>query len=77
MKLEEFDQYFEGRKKLLPRPSDLSYYNYDTVVSTSNNSPNFQVVADNAAGLLFKNKHDRKVRDAQRRMRSSSPQCCG
>lgn len=61
LKLEEFEPYFEGRKKLLPRPSDLSYYNWDTQTSTSNSSPNFQVLADNEAGLLFKNKRDRKV----------------
>lgn len=61
LKLEEFEPYFEGKKKLLPRPSDLSYYNWDTQTSTSNSSPNFQVIADNEAGLLFKNKRDRKV----------------
>ncbi len=61
MKLEEFEPYFEGKKKLLPRPSDLSYFNWDTQTSTSNSSPNFQVIADNEAGLLFKNKRDRKV----------------
>jgi hypothetical protein len=59
--LEEFDPYFEGKKLLLPRPSDLSFYNWETQISTSNSSPNFQVLADNDAGLLFKNKRDRKV----------------
>lgn len=52
---------FERKKRLLPRPSDLSYFNWETQTSTSNSSPNFQVVADNEAGLLFKNKRDRKV----------------
>jgi len=51
---------------VLPRPSDLSFYNWDTQTSTSNSSPNFQVIADNEAGLLFKNKRDRKVRCAER-----------
>jgi hypothetical protein len=64
LKLEEFEPYFEGKKKVLPRPSDLSFYNWDTQTSTSNSSPNFQVIADNEAGLLFKNKRDRKVRCA-------------
>jgi len=45
----------------MPRPSDLSYYNWETQTSTSNSSPNFQVIADNETGLLFKNKRDRKV----------------
>ena len=82
----------------MPKPSDLSYYNWETQHSTSNSTPNFQVlscsqeykkgkerrrnaegklwrggderrvaklyqqvIADNEAGLLFKNKRDRKV----------------
>lgn len=61
LKTEEWGPYFEGKKKILPKPSDLSFYNWDTGVSTSNSSPNFQVLADNEAGLLFKNKRDRKV----------------
>mmetsp|Transcript_14550 Transcript_14550/g.22970 ORF Transcript_14550/g.22970 Transcript_14550/m.22970 type:complete len:244 (+) Transcript_14550:88-819(+) len=56
-----FGAYFERRKRLLPRPQDLSYYNWETQTSTSNSTPNFQVIADNEAGLLFKNKRDRKV----------------
>jgi hypothetical protein len=61
LKVEAFEPYFDGKKKLMPRPSDLSYYNWETQTSTSNSSPNFQVIADNEAGLLFKNKRDRKV----------------
>lgn len=30
-------------------------------MSTSSGTPNYQVTAENAAGLLFKNKRDRKV----------------
>jgi len=30
-------------------------------MSTSNATPNYQVTAENAAGLLFKNKRDRKI----------------
>ena len=61
LKTENFEPYFERRKKLMPKPSDLSYYNWETQHSTSNSTPNFQVIADNEAGLLFKNKRDRKV----------------
>ena len=42
--------------------SDLSFYNWDTQHSTSNESPNFQILPDHEQGLLFKNKRDRKAR---------------
>ena len=61
LKTENFEPYFERKKKLMPKPTDLSYYNWETQTSTSNSTPNFQVIADNEAGLLFKNKRDRKV----------------
>eukprot|EP00499_Haloplacidia_sp_CaronLabIsolate_P014499 CAMPEP_0196786746 /NCGR_PEP_ID=MMETSP1104-20130614/21924_1 /TAXON_ID=33652 /ORGANISM="Cafeteria sp., Strain Caron Lab Isolate" /LENGTH=198 /DNA_ID=CAMNT_0042157075 /DNA_START=12 /DNA_END=605 /DNA_ORIENTATION=- len=61
LKQEDFEPYFDGKKKLLPRPSDLSYYNWESQTSTSNSSANFQVITDNETGLLFKNKRDRKV----------------
>lgn len=61
LKTENFELYFSRKKKLLPKPSDLSYYNWETQTSTSNHSQNFQVIADNYEGLLFKNKRDRKV----------------
>lgn len=34
---------FERKKRLLPRPTDLSFYNWDSQVSTSNATANFQV----------------------------------
>lgn len=61
LKTEDFEPYFTGRKRLLPRPSDLSFYNWETQTSTSNPTPNYQVIAENASGLLFKNKRDRKI----------------
>lgn len=61
LKTEGWEGYFEGKKPLLPRPSDLAYYNWDTSTSTSTSSPNFAVLADSEVGLLFKNKRDRKV----------------
>jgi hypothetical protein len=45
----------------MPHASDLSFYNWETQTATSNPTPNFQIIADNEAGLLFKNKRDRKV----------------
>eukprot|EP01112_Ceratiomyxa_fruticulosa_P022561 TRINITY_DN829_c0_g4_i1.p1 TRINITY_DN829_c0_g4~~TRINITY_DN829_c0_g4_i1.p1 ORF type:complete len:242 (-),score=50.14 TRINITY_DN829_c0_g4_i1:60-785(-) len=61
LKTENFEPYFERKKRLLPRPTDLSFYNWETQTPTSNPTPNFQVIADNEAGLLFKNKRDRKI----------------
>lgn len=61
LKTENFEPYFERKKKLMPMMTDLSFYNWETQTSTSNATPNFQVIADNEAGLLFKNKRDRKV----------------
>ncbi|KAM4809879.1 cilia- and flagella-associated protein 299 [Rhinophrynus dorsalis] len=61
LKTEDFEVYFTGKKKLLPRPTDLSFYNWESHVSTSNASPNYQVIAENSSGLLFKNKRDRKI----------------
>ncbi len=53
--------YKKEPEKLLPKPSDLSYYNWDTQTSTCNSTANFVVSADSEAGLLFKNRRDRKV----------------
>mmetsp|Transcript_597 Transcript_597/g.609 ORF Transcript_597/g.609 Transcript_597/m.609 type:complete len:246 (-) Transcript_597:169-906(-) len=61
LRTDDFVPYFERRKRLLPKPTDLSYYNWETQVSTSNSSPHYMVLADSAQGLLFKNKRDRKV----------------
>lgn len=46
LKTDDFQAYFERRRKLLPRATDLSFYNYDTGTSTSNSTANFQVIAD-------------------------------
>ncbi|KAM9544956.1 cilia- and flagella-associated protein 299 [Salvelinus alpinus] len=61
LKTEDFDPYFNGKKRLLPRATDLSFFNWETQVSTSNVSANYQVIAENSSGLLFKNKTDRKI----------------
>lgn len=46
LKTEDFRPIFEGTKKLLPRPTDLSYYNWKTQMCVSNDSPNFKVDAN-------------------------------
>lgn len=75
LKNEPFEPYFERKKKLLPKSSDLSYYNWETQTSTSNSTPNFQVIADSETGLLFKNKRDRKVVNVDPKVRLI-PSCC-
>lgn len=35
--------YFSRTRRMLPRPSDLSYYNWETQLSTSNPTPTWQV----------------------------------
>lgn len=61
LKVEDFDIYFSGKKKLMPKPSDLSFFNWETQMSTSYSTPNYQVITDNPTGLLFRNKRDRKI----------------
>lgn len=46
LKTEDFRPYFEGKKKLLPKPTDLSYYNWRTGMCVCNDSPNFKVDAN-------------------------------
>ena len=59
---QDFRPIFEGKKQLLPKSTDLSYYNWKTGVCVANDSPNFKVDASNGEqGLLFRNKRDRKV----------------
>ena len=57
----DFRQIFMGKKKLQPKKSDLSYYDWDVQSGVMNDSPNFRVQADGKEGLLFRNKRDRKM----------------
>lgn len=60
--MEDFRPYFSGEKVLLPKTTDLSFYNWVTRTCVSNDSPNFKVDATSGnQGLLFRNKRDRKV----------------
>lgn len=62
LKTEDFRPIFEGKVRLMPKPTDLSYYNWKTGVCASNDSPNFKVDSGSGeSGLLFRNKRDRKV----------------
>lgn len=48
-------------KLLLPPFFCCSFYNWKTQVSTSNSSPNFEVIYDDPNGLLFRSKRDKKI----------------
>ena len=61
LKTEDFKLYFSGGRKIKPKPTDLSFYNWESKSATVNESPNFRVDANSEAGLLFRNKRDRKV----------------
>jgi len=61
LKTDDFREYFLKNDILMPRPSDLSFFNWDAQSCTLNDSPNFRVDANSDAGLLFRNKRDRKV----------------
>jgi hypothetical protein len=61
LKNDEFKEYFEGSKTLLPRKTDLSYYNWDTQRCFITHSKNFKVDANSEEGLIFRNKRDRKM----------------
>lgn len=71
LKTEDFRPIFQGLARLVPKPTDLSYYNWKTGVCASNDSPNFKVDASSGeSGLLFRNKRDRKVINVNQKNRT-------
>nr|XP_054364853.1 cilia- and flagella-associated protein 299 [Mirounga angustirostris] len=69
LKIEDFEVYFSGKKRLLPKPADMSFYNWDSHIAVWNSTPNYQVIADNPEGLLFKYKRDRKILNVDPKVR--------
>ena len=61
MRTQDFKHIFMKKKQLQLMPTDLSYYNWEGQACSINDSPNFRVDANSDAGLLFRNKRDRKV----------------
>ncbi|KAM5285824.1 cilia- and flagella-associated protein 299 isoform 2-T2 [Hipposideros larvatus] len=61
LKTEDFEVYFNGKRRLLPKCTDLSFYNWESHIAVWNSTPNYQVITDNPEGLLFKYKRDRKI----------------
>lgn len=58
---DDFHAYFGGQKRFMPRPTDLSYYNWVTQTASSTQSTNYSVLSGEYTGLVFKNTKDRKV----------------
>ena len=54
-------EYFSGKRRLIPRLSDLCYYNWSTFQVRFNSSENYLVTTDIKEGLQFMNKADRKL----------------
>uniref|UniRef100_T1J7Q3 Cilia- and flagella-associated protein 299 n=1 Tax=Strigamia maritima TaxID=126957 RepID=T1J7Q3_STRMM len=68
---EDFEQYFTQKKKILPRPSDLSYFNWESQIVYGKSSPNYEIVSTDVTSLFFRNRLDRKILDVD--PRSASP----
>ena len=61
LKNDNFEDIFTGKKDLIPKPSDLSYYNWTVQKNVSNDSNFFRVDANAKERLSFRNMTDRKV----------------
>ena len=61
MKTEDFRAIFMKTERIEPRPSDLSFYSWESKQCYINDSPNFRTDASNEEGLMFRNKRDRKL----------------
>jgi len=60
LKFEDFTKIFLGENKLLPLTTDLSFYNWNTHMSISNDTNNFRLLPD-INGIRFRCEHDRKI----------------
>ena len=58
---DDFASIFAGRQRLSSKITDLSHFNWDTNVTHSNNSPNFDVIFHGQGGIRLKCKKDRRV----------------
>ena len=61
LKNDEMEQVFKEGKPLIPKPTDLSYYNWSAQKVLSNDSTFFRVDAGPKERLSFKNNTDRKI----------------
>ena len=61
LKNDEMEQVFKEGKPLIPKPTDLSYYNWSAQKVLSNDTTFFRVDAGPKERLSFKNNTDRKI----------------
>jgi hypothetical protein len=61
LKNDDMDMVFKEGKPLIPKPTDLSYYNWSAQKVLSNDSTFFRVDAGPKERLSFKNNTDRKI----------------
>jgi hypothetical protein len=61
LKNDNIEEIFNGKKDLVPRPTDLSYYNWTLQKVYSNDSTFFRVDAGPNERLSFRNNTDRKI----------------
>ena len=61
LKNEDWIEFFKGNKKIQPRQSDLSYYNWHMSKSVLNSTNNYQPIIEPKTGLSFSNLHDRNI----------------
>ena len=57
---EDWTNYFKKQKKLRPKTSDMSFYNWKTRTVHRNESTSFEVHADNDKGIIINNRRDMK-----------------
>ncbi|KAK3780263.1 hypothetical protein RRG08_047252 [Elysia crispata] len=58
---EDITPVFEGKKRFLPRPTDLSFLNWETMNVSGKESPHYKVIAKCMSGMVFRNKKDGKI----------------
>ena len=61
LKLDNFEEIFNGSKDLIPKPTDLSYYSWNHKKVRSNDSTFFTVHGSPKERLSFRNNTDRKT----------------
>ena len=61
MKTEDFRKIFMKKKLLVPKSSDLSFFNWDSATTHLNDSANFRSDPNAKLGLQFRNLRDRKM----------------
>lgn len=73
LKNDNFEEIFNGTKDLIPKPTDLSYYNWSHKKVYANDSTFFRVDAGPKELLSFRNNTDRKIINVDLEYLSKNP----